>query len=213
MFVGDRVVVRYRLAPGAPADWRNADGATLSDVTGVVVDPGVDHGDPLVLMASGSSVAVPAELITSVRLLPYRAVRNNEIRDVALRAVTADESDEVLGWRVRAGGIPVDSAVPENSAVPAELGARLDSATVAALSQWYASRGLPAVVELPERLVPGASVGTEVGGEFHRLVRVADDGTESDIVTVAAHDVARGTALRADGFRLHHRVAYRDLGV
>ncbi len=204
MFVGDRVVVRYRLAPGAPADWRDAAGATLSDVTGVVVD----SGDPLVL----DTAAVPVELITSVRLLPYRAVRNNEIRDVALRAVGAAESDELLGWRVRTGAAPVDSTVPLNSAVPAIMGARLDSATVAALQQWYASRGLPAVVELPERLVSGGSaVGTAVGGEFHRLVRVTDDGTETDIVTVPADDVALGTSLRADGFRLHHRVAYRGL--
>ncbi|HNP57143.1 MAG TPA: hypothetical protein PK331_06390 [Gordonia sp. (in: high G+C Gram-positive bacteria)] len=205
MFVGDRVVVRYRLAPGAPADWRDAAGATLSDVTGVIVN----SGDPLVL----DTAAVPVELITSVRLLPYRAVRNNEIRDVALRAIDAAESDEVLGWRVRAGATLVDSAVPRNSAVPAIMGARLDSTTVAALQQWYASRGLRAVVELPERLVSGGTaVGAAVGGEFHRLVRVADDGTETDIVTVAADDLTRGTSLRADGFRLHHRVAYRDLG-
>lgn len=205
LFIGDRVVVRYRLAPGAPADWRDAAGATLSDVTGVVVDP----GDPLVLDAA----AIPAALITSVRLLPYRAVRNNEIRDVALRAVDAVESDEILGWRTRAGGSPGDSAVPVDTAVPAAMGARLDSPTVDALRQWFASRGLPTIVELPERLVSGGTtVGTTVGGEFHRLVRVADDGTESDIVTAAADDVALGTALRTDGFRLHHRVAYRDLG-
>ena len=73
--------------------------------------------------------------------------------------------------------------------------------------------GLRAVVELPERPVSGGTaVGAAVGGEFHRLVRVADDGTETDIVTVAADDLTRGTPLRADGFRLHHRVAHRDLG-
>ena len=73
--------------------------------------------------------------------------------------------------------------------------------------------GLRAVVELPERLGVGRDCcGRRGGREFHRLVRVADDGTETDIVTVAADDLTRGTSLRADGFRLHHRVAYRDLG-
>ncbi|MFT3898940.1 MAG: hypothetical protein QM728_01670 [Gordonia sp. (in: high G+C Gram-positive bacteria)] len=212
MFAGDRVVVRYRLAPGAPGDWRGAGDATVSDVTGVVA--GVEP-DALVLtrvapaaLASADRVRVPRELITSVRLLPYRAVRNNEIRDVALRAMDAPDTATVDRWLARAGGaVGIDLA----SAVPAALGARLDGAAVDALRDWYAARGLPAVVELPERLVPGAEAGTPVGGEFHRLVRVDDDGAESDIVTVSADDSERGAALRADGFALHHRVTYRHL--
>ncbi|MFT4202077.1 hypothetical protein [Gordonia sp. (in: high G+C Gram-positive bacteria)] len=208
MFVGDRVVVRYRLAPGAPGDWRGAGDATLSDVTGIVVDA----GDPLVLtrvtpsaVASDDHVRLPRELITSVRLLPYRAVRNREIRDVALRAIDAPVTADVAGWRARAG-------IPDASAVPATMGARLDSAAVDALRRWYGEHDLPALVELPERLVSGATAGAPVGGEYHRLVRVGPDGTESDIVTVPADDLRRGARLRADGFALHHRVTYRDLG-
>ncbi len=221
MFVGDRVVVRYRLAPGAPGDWRGPGEATLSDVTGIVVDGGDGAvggtgGGPLVLtrvapaaLASDDLVRLPRDLIESVRLLPYRAVRNNEIRDVALRAVDAPDTAELAGWRVRAGAT-VDTPAPVDTAVPVRLGARLDSAAVAALRGWYAERGLPALVELPERLVSGAAASTALGSEFHRLVRVAVDGTESDIVTVAADD-PRGAALRAEGFRLHHRVSYRRL--
>ncbi|GAA3027089.1 hypothetical protein GCM10010528_06000 [Gordonia defluvii] len=214
MFIGDRVVVRYRLGPGAPGDWRGADGATLSDVTGVILDA----GDPLILtraapaaVASDDRVRIPAELVSAVRLLPYRAVRNREIRDVALRAVEAVETGEIAGWRVRLG-IPPDDPHPVSTAVPARLGARLDAATESALQQWFAPRGLPPIIELPERLVAGAAIGVAVGGEFHRLVRVAGDGTESTIVTVSADDVPRGTALRADGYALHHRVTYRQLG-
>ncbi|GAB08464.1 putative acetyltransferase [Gordonia araii NBRC 100433] len=218
-FVGDRVVVRYRLGPGAPGDWRASDGATLSDVTGVVVESG-DGETPLVLtrvapaaVADDDLVRLPADLIASVRLLPYRAVRNSEIRDIAMRAVDAAETAELLGWRARAGaGEAAEPGVPVNTAVPAAIGARLDSASVAALREWYAHRDLAPLVELPERLVTGAVAGTAFGGEFHRLVRVAPDGTESDIVTVAADDRERGRALRADGFALHHRVTYRDLG-
>ncbi|GED96657.1 GNAT family N-acetyltransferase, cg3035/Rv0428c family [Gordonia crocea] len=214
VFVGDRVVVRYRLAPGAPGDWRGATDATLSDVTGVVVDA----GDPLVLtrvapaaLTPADLVRVPADLVTSIRLLSYRAVRNNEIRDVALRAVAAPVTDEVQGWLVRAGAAE-EGGVPANTAVPARMGARLDSTTVGAVESWFTAHHLPTIVELPERLVTDATAGTPIGGEFHRLIRVADDGTESDIVTVAAQDTDTGIALRADGFRLHHRVAYRRLG-
>lgn len=209
-FAGDRVVVRYRLADGAPGDWRGSGEHGLSDVTGIV--DARSTPDALILTrvapaaaASEDAVTIPVDLVTSVRPLSYRAVRNSEIRDVAARAVDAAETAELLGWRLRAGGSPA-------AALPAALGARLDEPAVDAIRAWYAAHDLPAIIELPERLVPGADAGRPLGGEYHRLVRLLPDGTEGDIVTVAAADRDRGAALRAEGFALHHRVTYRDLG-
>ena len=92
-FVGDRVVVRYRLGPGAPEDWRPApnpattSGPSLSDVTGIVTDGGTP--ELIRLDRDGIVVEIPRPAITSVRVLSRRTVRNSDIRAVEYAAAHA----------------------------------------------------------------------------------------------------------------------------
>ncbi|MFW0789321.1 GNAT family N-acetyltransferase, cg3035/Rv0428c family [Gordonia sp. CPCC 205333] len=190
LYLGDRIVVRYRL-----------DGRRLTDVTGLLRDA----GDPLVIEGTGPKelgecISVSRREVTSVRLLSYMTVRNSEIRTVAeslARAATATFHLE-SGWLLRADAIaPLD-----NSALPVELGARADGVSLIPISRWYADRGLPTILALPERLIPDVHlVGTRVGPVMHVLVK-PDNPAEA--VAVDATDRASGENLRASGYRLHH---------
>lgn len=178
-FVGDRVVVRYRLDEHTPADWRGAPnpataGPTLSDVTGVVDDLGDrDSGGAIRLRrrhpATDDDVveAIPYRAITSLRVLSRTTVRNSEIRDV-LRAATEDavgaqtgqvETEWIDGWFVVAapGTTP---GLRLHAASPLDRGARATPSTRAAIAAWYARRDMPATLCWPARLLPdGARPG------------------------------------------------------
>nr|WP_245555779.1 GNAT family N-acetyltransferase [Gordonia soli] len=167
--VGDRVVIRYRLGTGTPSDWRGASRATLSDVTGRLVD----DGDPLVVERDGTAESIPAAAVTSIRLLSGVTVRNSEIRSLEVAAANAwpgIESDRVAGWLVRSGGGFTRRA---NSAVPIEFGARPDGPTLDAIRSWYRDRGRSALVASVDRLLPagGPGIGTPVSDEVQVLVR------------------------------------------
>lgn len=151
---GDRVVVRFRKGPGAPADWRADESATLSDVTGVLDSDGPD----LVILRGDERVEVPAELVEAVKVLSDKPVRNSQIRSLELAAARGwpgTESAMIDGWLARAGGGFTRRA---NSAVPLEMGARLDSQTMDRLRVWYAARDLPVRIAAVTRLLPGAHV-------------------------------------------------------
>ncbi|MEE4022134.1 GNAT family N-acetyltransferase [Gordonia sp. PKS22-38] len=179
-FVGDRVVVRYRLGDATPADWRGEASAALSDVTGILLD----DGDPLVVDRDGPQ-SIPRSAVVSIRQLSRVTVRNSEIR--RLESAAADgwpgtDTATISGWALRAGGGFTRRA---NSAVPLEFGSGTDEATLAAVRGWYRARGLPTLVALPERLVPAGQIdGRPISGEIQVLVRdvdVEDSSTPSDV--------------------------------
>lgn len=156
---GDRVVVRFRKGPGSPADWRADDSATMSDVTGVLVS-----GPPaaeFVVRRDGEELRVPSELVVAVKVLSDKPVRNSEIRSLEVasaRGWPGVESEMIHGWLARAGGGFTRRA---NSAVPLEMGSRLDSETLAHLRKWYAARNLPVKVAVVGRLIPGSHVSPD----------------------------------------------------
>ncbi|MBD0863357.1 GNAT family N-acetyltransferase [Gordonia sp. zg691] len=163
--VGDRVVVRYLLGEATPADWRGNPDAAQSDVTGVLVD----DTDPLRLRRNGEDVSIPAGAITSVRLLSAKPVRNSEIRSlehVAARSWPGVDTDWISGWFVRAGH---GFSRRANSAVPLDRSAHPDATTLRRIDRWYADRGLPPLLALPERLMHPSTVAGVEGIEVQVL--------------------------------------------
>ncbi|WAC53781.1 GNAT family N-acetyltransferase [Gordonia sp. SL306] len=194
-FVGDRIVVRYRLGDATPADWRGDPAAAQSDVTGILRE----DGDPLVIDRDGTHESIPRAAVTSVRLLSRVTVRNSEIRAVEAAAAAAwpgTESAMVSGWLLRAGGGFTRRA---NSAVPVEFGADTDADAIAAMRGWYSARGLPTMIALPERLIPAGHIdGRSRSGEVQMLVRdVAGVPTATSEVPVRLADAPTTPWLRA----------------
>lgn len=198
-FVGDRIVVRYHLGDATPDDWRGDPAAALSDVTGVLRD----DGDPLVLERDGAAESIPRSAVTSVRLLSRFTVRNSEIRSAEVAAAAAwpgVESAMVSGWLLRAGRGFTRRA---NSAVPIEFGAGTDATTLTAIREWYAARGLSALVVVADRLIPAGQIdGIDRSGDIQFLTRDIADfpvRTESDAVRLDdAPDAAWLRAYRGD---------------
>ncbi|GAA1908657.1 N-acetylglutamate synthase, CG3035 family [Williamsia serinedens] len=148
---GDRVVVRYAKGEGAPGDWRRDPSATRSDVTGTLVS--VD-ADAIVVDRDGERITVPGDLVLAVRVLPDRAVRTSEIRELEAAAAhgwPGTDRETVDGWLLRAGGGYTRRA---NSAVPLSFGARADVAILSVIRRWYDDHGLPPLVTVPDRVLP-----------------------------------------------------------
>ncbi|ALG83555.1 hypothetical protein [Gordonia phthalatica] len=221
--VGDRVVIRYRLGDGAPADWRRtpaapgadgSDGPTHSDITGILRE---HTDDAYVIERDGQSHRLAIAAISSVRLLSRRVVRNSEIREVErtlMLAAAAAERDDVDGWLVNA---PADG--PHNlrsaAAAPIEFGST--SAALPGVVAWFIARGLTPRVMLAERLMRVSSLGVGVGRDepYEVLIGPEPTGDTPDgdwslisegvaAATVAADDDVARTAWRALGFELHH---------
>lgn len=141
---GSRVSLRYRTSEG------------LTDVVGHLeaLTPTV-----IVRPKSGDDVEIDPADVVSVRELSHRPVRNSEIRALEHAAALAWPGTEQHwqdGWLLRAGSGHTSRA---NSAVPL-----LFSSSTEALSQivsWYAGRGLPPWLALPERLLPIKSPGVK----------------------------------------------------
>ncbi|MFT4125881.1 MAG: GNAT family N-acetyltransferase [Gordonia sp. (in: high G+C Gram-positive bacteria)] len=177
-FPGDRVVVRYRLGAGTPPDWRGSPNPApprrrpaLSDVTGLLVD----DGDPLRIDRAGEISDIPRAAVASIRVLSRVTVRNSDIRAVEHAAALAWMGTGHTwcdGWLLRAGGGLTRRA---NSAVPLGRDARATPDALAAIDSWYAARGLPTLIELPERLLPRQVDAGPASGDVHLLTRDLDD--------------------------------------
>lgn len=146
--VGTRISLRYHL----PADAAKP----LTDVIGYVerVEPTVG-----VRTRSGELVEVEPDAIVSVRELSHTPVRASEIRALEHAAALAwpgTEQQWLAGWFTRAGLGVTNRA---NSAVPLGMSAQI--ADLPALIEWYRRRDLPALLALPERLLPIRAAGVK----------------------------------------------------
>ncbi|MBF6211200.1 GNAT family N-acetyltransferase [Nocardia puris] len=141
--LGRRVVMRYRLPAGYPQP--------LTDVIGelLATDP------PTVRAADGTVVSVAPDQVVALKALGPRPIRTREIR--ALESAAADgwpgvEHAWIDGWFARGG---YDYTQRANSAVPLGISgqpAALTADTLDRIVAWYAERGLPATLLLPDRL-------------------------------------------------------------
>lgn len=136
--VGTRVSLRYRL----PTD----SARPLTDVVGHVVESG-----PVVRIRTrrGDVVDVACEDVLAVRVVPEMPVRTGEIRNLEHAAALGwpgVEHQWLDGWFLRFGRGVTRRA---NSAVPLSYSSFSE---IAAAADWYAARGVPALVSVPDRL-------------------------------------------------------------
>ncbi|MFC0314367.1 GCN5 family acetyltransferase [Gordonia phosphorivorans] len=205
---GDRVVVRYRLGAGGPADWRATPNPalshtpTLSDLTGILVEASAER---LVLERDGATETVPVAAIVSLKQLSTRTVRNSAIREVErtlTEAAPAAERIEVDGWVLSADPSATDPRA--DAAIPLGFGA--NAATLPQVREWYAARGRPTRILAPERLFRIADLGADGGTDFEVLI-----GPTGAPVQVLGTDLAERRRLRAAQHWLHHTVTLIEL--
>ncbi|MFC9964730.1 GNAT family N-acetyltransferase [Nocardia ignorata] len=143
--LGRRVVMRYQLPAGYPQP--------LTDVIGELVS----MTPPSVRTAEGEVVSVAPDRVVALKALGPRPIRTKEIRSLETAAAggwPGVEHTWIDGWLVRAGNGYTGRA---NSAVPlGESGvpATLSIETMHRIADWYTARGLPLLLQLPDRLAP-----------------------------------------------------------
>lgn len=138
--VGTRVSLRYLRPAGSDPP--------MADVIGQLVEAG-----PRVRVRSADGETHEFRLadVLYVRRLTDRPVKNSAIRSVEHAAALGwpgIEQQWLDGWLLRAGH---GSTLRANSAVPLDMFAQ--PGTIPAIEEWYAQRGLPARLALPERLL------------------------------------------------------------
>ncbi|NLG54063.1 MAG: GNAT family N-acetyltransferase [Rhodococcus sp.] len=142
--LGTRVVVRHRLPPGYSHP--------MTDVIGVL-----ESHEPLtVRTADGRAVQIATDQVIAVKALGARPIRTGEIRAVEMAAALGwpgTESAWIGGWLARYGHGITGRA---NSASPLGMPGELEpfDAVADQLRTWYAERGLPLRLSLPDRLTP-----------------------------------------------------------
>ncbi|MEZ0051036.1 hypothetical protein ABIA30_002034 [Mycobacterium sp. MAA66] len=200
--VGSRVSLRYRVPEG------------LTDVIGHL-----EALSPVVVVRtkSGERVELSPADVVSVRELSHTPVRNSQIRDLertAALARPAAEQQWAAGWLLRAD--VEDAELRSNSAAPLEFSAGLG--TLAQIIEWYAARGLPPWLDLPERLLPVRAAGAhpsrmmtcdrlaEIDGPIDPAVAVTASGLA--YLRIPEDDAPRIARFESLGFRLHHRARY-----
>ncbi|MCF8781508.1 N-acetylglutamate synthase, CG3035 family [Rhodococcus ruber] len=163
--VGTRVVLRYRL----PAGYSHP----MTDVIGelVALDPAV-----VVRTADSRLVQVAPDAVVALKALGARPIRTGEIRaleNAAAAAWPGLEQGWIDGWLLRAGaGFTgrANSATPLGD--PGTVADPLDPDVHARMRGWFAERGLPLRLLLPDR-----------------LARIPHGWTPSDEVQVLAADL------------------------
>ncbi|BBZ37234.1 hypothetical protein MCNS_02970 [Mycobacterium conspicuum] len=190
--LGTRVTVRYRRRAGSIPPLTDAVGHLLA------VDPVVR-----VQTKSGTVVECAPTDVVAVRELTDAPVRASEIRalEQAAAASWPDTHETWLdGWLLRT-----------DFAVPLDISARADS--IPAIVAWYADRGLPPRLLIPDRLL-AVPAGLSPEREQRMLVRAAPvpdaaAGVTPDMpgayVCVDERDTDAIARAEAQGFRLHHR--------
>lgn len=169
---GTRVSLRYRLPAGAVPPH--------TDVVGHLVDVGTTVR---VRNRHGDVIDVAAADILAVRVVPEIPVRTGEIRNLEHAAALGwpgVEQHWLGGWLLRYG---LGSTRRANSAVPLQF---TSHAEVVAAADWYAARGVPALISAPDRLfrLPDA---VPVDAENLVMAGDLDDAVAVPEMTLTAH--------------------------
>lgn len=147
--IGDRVVVRRRIAGATGADmhWTDVIGHVIG-IDPLVVRPQSVGGMP----SEAAGIEIPAEQLEVIRMLSPRTIRNSDIR--AVEVATAKAFPGLVnewsgGWLMRAGdGITERS----NSASPLGPTTGFDPVPMAEIAAFYAAHDLPVRLHIPERI-------------------------------------------------------------
>ncbi|WP_227979397.1 N-acetylglutamate synthase, CG3035 family [Nocardia spumae] len=143
--LGRRVVARYRLPDGYAQQF--------TDVIGELVA----HEPVRIRTGEGAVVTIETDRMVALKALGPRPIRIGEIRALEAAAIDGWPGTERAwfdGWLCSAGH---DYTLRANTAVPlggSGRGAALDMRTLQQIGQWYAERGLPLRLRLPDRLAP-----------------------------------------------------------
>ncbi|GAB3704453.1 GNAT family N-acetyltransferase [Corynebacterium nasicanis] len=158
--VGDRVVVRRRL-PDTPGHLSDVIGHVVS-VSPLVVRPQSVGG----FVSEAAPLEIPEELITVVKKLSPRRIRNSDIRAVETATARAFPGIEHTWttdgqWLMRAGdGITERS----NSAAPLGPSAGFGAVPMEEITAFYRRHGLPVTILIPERIGSPAEKLVAAGG-------------------------------------------------
>jgi hypothetical protein len=158
---GTRVTVRYRRPAGSTPP--------LTDAVGHLLDT-----EPLVRVQTKTGAVVqfaPGDVV-AVRTLSDAPVRTSEIRALEHAAAfgwPGVEQQWLDGWLLRAGHGVTASA---NSAVPLDISAT--TATIPAIVEWYARRGLAPRLAIADRLLRMPATGEQANAMFVRDVHTAE---------------------------------------
>jgi GNAT superfamily N-acetyltransferase len=152
----------------------------LSDVVGHLLDVG-----PIVRVRDkhGDVVTIAVSDVVSVRPLSAAPVRTSEIRNLEHAAALAWPGVEqrwLDGWLLRFG---LGSTRRANSAVPLLPSPGMDTAAIA---DWYATRGVPALLAVPDRLYRPPP-GLPIDGENIVMARRLTPGPVDPAVALTSH--------------------------
>ncbi|MGV9743855.1 N-acetylglutamate synthase, CG3035 family [Rhodococcus zopfii] len=164
--LGSRVVLRYRL----PAGYSHP----MTDVIGelVALEPAV-----VVRTETRQLVQVAPDSVVALKALAARPIRTREIRALEVAAAAGWpglELEWVDGWLLRAGAgftSRANSAIPLGD--PGTVADPADAEVRARLAGWFADRGLPLRLLIPDRLAR-IPAGWPSGGEMQVMAADLD---------------------------------------
>ncbi len=162
--LGTRVSLRYRLPAGSTPPHTDVVGHLVE--VRPIVRVRTRHGDVVDV--------VPADVV-AVRVVPEIPVRTSEIRNLEHAAALGwpgVEQHWLDGWLLRYGR---GSTRRANSAVPLRFTSHTE---LVAAADWYASRGVPALISAPDRLF---RVPDGLPVEAENLIMASDLSTASRV--------------------------------
>ncbi len=180
--LGNRVVMRYRLPPGYPQPLTDVIGELVSLTPAVVV-----HA------ADGRVVQVSPDQVVAMKAIGPRPVATREIRALELAAADGwpgTEQTWIDGWLARHGDGFTRRA---NAAAPLGQAHRIgdlhSGGTLDRLRSWYAERGQPLTLLLPDRL-GSPPAGWQVSAEVQVMA--------ADITNLALPDGASPVSVTSE---------------